>query len=134
MVIDRGILIPRAEFVHGGVYHCQLEEHGFRWTAVTIHLNVIGPAPSSVPAPGSAQSWFLDVMSLIHPSDLKKRCRELNHRRHGNRERERHRGRKRGDRHREGGRSGGGGGGGEGRGRKNRSKAPTSAQRLPRST
>ncbi|XP_041954511.1 sema domain, immunoglobulin domain (Ig), short basic domain, secreted, (semaphorin) 3H isoform X1 [Alosa sapidissima] len=132
VVIDRGILIPRAELVHGGVYHCQLEEHGFHWTAVTIHLNVIGPALVSIPAPGSTQSWFQDVMSLIHPSDLKQRCRELNQRHHGNRERERHRGRKRGDRHREGGRSGGGGG--EGRGRKNRSKAPTSAQRQPRST
>ncbi|XP_012682839.1 sema domain, immunoglobulin domain (Ig), short basic domain, secreted, (semaphorin) 3H isoform X4 [Clupea harengus] len=131
VVIDRGILIPRAEPVHGGVYHCQLEEHGFHWTAVTIHLRVVGPALLSVPAPGPGQSWYQDVMSLIHPGDLKQRCRELSRRRHGNRER--NQGRKRGERHREGGR-GGGGGGGEGRGRKSRSKPPTSAQRLPRNT
>ncbi|XP_063064085.1 sema domain, immunoglobulin domain (Ig), short basic domain, secreted, (semaphorin) 3H [Engraulis encrasicolus] len=141
VVIDRGILIPRAEPAHRGVYHCQLEEHGFHWTAVTIHLTVAGPAfMPAVPASGPSQSWFQDVMSLIHPAELRQRCRELGlQRRHGHRERERererHRGRKRGDRHREGGRSGGGGGGGgEGRGRKSRSKAPTSAQRLPRST
>lgn len=123
-VIDKGILIPRAELSHGGVYHCQLEEHGFHWTAVTIHLKVIGPGLVSIPVSGSGLSWFQDVMSLIHPGDLKQRCRELSQRRHSNRERDRHRGRKRGDRHR----------GGEGRGRKNRSKTPSSLERLPRST
>ncbi|KAJ8257386.1 hypothetical protein GJAV_G00185050 [Gymnothorax javanicus] len=41
VVIDRGILIRRAEPDHSGVYHCRLEEHGFSWTAVTVQLRVL---------------------------------------------------------------------------------------------
>ncbi|XP_030640157.1 sema domain, immunoglobulin domain (Ig), short basic domain, secreted, (semaphorin) 3H [Chanos chanos] len=126
VVIDTGILIPRAELNHGGVYHCQLEEHGFRWTAVTIHLNVWSPSAYSIP--GSAQPWYQDVMALIHPTNLEQRCKELNRRRHGNRSRERNRERKRGDRHKNGGR----GSREKGRGRKSRSKSQATALRTPR--
>ncbi|KAI7797588.1 putative sema domain [Triplophysa rosa] len=124
IVIDRGILIPQAELHHGGVYHCQLEEHGFRWTAVTIRLIVWSPALH--PTLGSAQPWYQDVMALINHSKLERHCKELSHKHKQEK--------KRAERHRHRGR------GGEretekekGRGRKNRSRMHNSAQRLPRS-
>ncbi|KAJ8393464.1 hypothetical protein AAFF_G00059370, partial [Aldrovandia affinis] len=43
VVIDRGVVIRRAEPGHSGVYHCRLEEHGFSWTAVTVQLSVMSP-------------------------------------------------------------------------------------------
>ncbi|KAG9336052.1 hypothetical protein JZ751_003318 [Albula glossodonta] len=123
VVIDRGVLIRRAEPGHGGVYHCQLEEHGFSWTAVTVQLSVIGP--------GSAGAW---------PAAGLQQCQGRRRHRSKNRKRadgadgqsEKHRGH-------EGGGGGGGGGGGEGGGagkgggRKSRSKPPPPAQRAPRS-
>ncbi|XP_073723924.1 sema domain, immunoglobulin domain (Ig), short basic domain, secreted, (semaphorin) 3H isoform X2 [Misgurnus anguillicaudatus] len=135
VVIDRGILIPRAELNHGGVYHCQLEEHKFRWTAVTIRLIVWSPAQR--PAISSAQPWYQDVMALIKPSKLERRCKELSQR-YINKEIGNHRHNKQElnkvEHHRNRGR------GGEkeaekekGRGRKNRSRMQNSAQRVPRS-
>ncbi|KAJ8265141.1 hypothetical protein COCON_G00142400 [Conger conger] len=47
VVIDRGIVIRWAEPGHSGVYHCQLEEHGFSWTAVRVQLSVLGPSSRS---------------------------------------------------------------------------------------
>ncbi|XP_016331350.1 semaphorin-3ab-like [Sinocyclocheilus anshuiensis] len=126
VVIDRGILIPRAELNHGGVYHCQLEEHGFRWTAVTIRLIVWSPTFVS------AQPWYQDVMALINHGKLERHCKELSQH-HNNKESGNHKhnkqDRKRADRHRHRG----GGEKEKGRGRKNRSRMQGSAQRLPRS-
>ncbi|XP_028850161.1 sema domain, immunoglobulin domain (Ig), short basic domain, secreted, (semaphorin) 3H isoform X2 [Denticeps clupeoides] len=127
VLTDRGILISRAELVHGGVYHCQLEEHGFHWTSVTIRLSVFSHASNL--ALDSPQPWFQDVMALIHPSNLKQRCRELNHGRRGNRERDRRGERKQGER--EEGKSGGGAD--KRKGRKSRSKVHPAPQRSPRS-
>lgn len=128
VVIDRGILIPRTELNHGGVYHCQLEEHQFRWTAVTIRLIVWSPVLQ--PFLGTAQPWYQDVMALINHSKLERHCKQLSHR-HNNQESGNHKhdkpDRKRADRHR------GGGEKEKGRGRKHRSRMQSSAQRLPRS-
>ncbi|KAG7472645.1 hypothetical protein MATL_G00111130 [Megalops atlanticus] len=138
IVIDRGVLIRRAETWHSGVYHCQLEEHGFRWTAVTVHLSVIssrGPNQWHQPSPAhSAQASYQGVMEQY--------CQQLGRRRHRSRNRkkgdtadaesERHGGEGGG-----GGRRGGGGGGGAGGrgggGRKSRSKPQPPAIRSPRS-
>ncbi|KAG9270901.1 semaphorin-3F-like [Astyanax mexicanus] len=132
VVIDRGILIPRAELNHGGIYHCQLEEHSFRWTAVTIRLTVWNPAQRF--APDSAQPWYQDVMSLIHPGNLELYCKELGKRRHGTnafkQPDQNKRDKKRGDKHKPGGK------GGErerGKGRKNRSRMDHLGSRSPRS-
>uniref|UniRef100_A0A8C1YQC7 Sema domain, immunoglobulin domain (Ig), short basic domain, secreted, (semaphorin) 3H n=1 Tax=Cyprinus carpio TaxID=7962 RepID=A0A8C1YQC7_CYPCA len=126
VVIDRGILIPRAELNHGGVYHCQLEEHGFRWTAVTIRLIVWSPTFVS------AQPWYQDVMALINHGKLERHCKELSQR-HSNKGSGNHKhnkqDRKRADRHRHRG----GAEKEKGRGRKNRSQMQISAKRLPRS-
>ncbi|KAA0714001.1 Semaphorin-3ab Semaphorin-1B [Triplophysa tibetana] len=134
IVIDRGLLIPQAELHHGGVYHCQLEEHGFRWTAVTIRLIVWRPALHHTL--GSAQPWYQDVMALINHSKLERHCKELSHR-NNNKESGNHKHKqekKKAENHRHRGR------GGEretekekGRGRKNRSRMHNSAQRVPRS-
>ncbi|XP_051509937.1 sema domain, immunoglobulin domain (Ig), short basic domain, secreted, (semaphorin) 3H isoform X2 [Myxocyprinus asiaticus] len=134
VIIDRGILIPRAQLNHGGVYHCQLEEHRFRWTAVTIHLIVWSPALH--PTHGSTQPWYQDVMALINHGKLERHCKEHSQRQN-NKESGNHKhnkqDRKRGDRSKH---RGGGERGGEkekGRGRKNRSRMQSSAQRVPRS-
>ncbi|XP_016095092.1 semaphorin-3A-like [Sinocyclocheilus grahami] len=130
VVIDRGILIRQAELNHGGIYHCQLEEHGFRWTAVTVRLIVWSPAlhPTLV----SSQPWYQDVMALINHGKLERHCKEFSQR-HNNKESGNHKhnkqDRKRADRHRHRG----GGEKEKGRGRKNRSRMQSSAQRLPRS-
>eukprot|EP00064_Thunnus_orientalis_P018923 superscaffoldBa00004525_g19032 len=96
IVIERGVLIRRAELSHGGVYHCQVEEHGYHWTAVTIRLAVWSPSANrllaswsspSYQSPGT-QPWSEDVMPLINPRNLGQHCRALgyrpprNHRRH----------------------------------------------------
>ena len=101
VVVDRGILIRRAEPGHSGVYHCQLEEHGFHWTAVTVRLSVWSTAPRTATSwsltnpstgspPGSAQPWYQDVMAMIHPSSMEQHCLSLGYRRprhrHPNRE------------------------------------------------
>ncbi|XP_056320349.1 sema domain, immunoglobulin domain (Ig), short basic domain, secreted, (semaphorin) 3H isoform X2 [Danio aesculapii] len=132
VVIDRGILIPRAELNHAGVYHCQLEEHGFRWTAVTVRLTVWSPVLH--PSLGATQPWYQDVMALINHSKLERHCKELSQR-HNSRESTNHRAnkqdRKRAERHRH--RGGGGEKKEKGKGRKHRSRMQSSAQRLPRS-
>ncbi|XP_029974338.1 sema domain, immunoglobulin domain (Ig), short basic domain, secreted, (semaphorin) 3H isoform X2 [Salarias fasciatus] len=147
VVIERGVLIRRAELSHGGVYHCQVEEHGYHWTAVTVRLAVWSPSTNRLLASwsGSAyqnagsQPWYDDVMALIHPANLGQHCKALgyrpprNHRRHGDFLVELHKEKERGEKHKHGGgRGGGGGGGGGGRaaGRKSRSKPQ---QRAPRS-
>ncbi|CAB1336291.1 unnamed protein product [Coregonus sp. 'balchen'] len=142
VVIERGVLIRRAEMGHSGVYHCQLEEHGFRWTTVTIRLSVWSPSralswsPSNTnPSPDASQPWYQDVMALIHPSSLEKHCQRLGFRQRRNRNRDQDKTKDsdhktgdgpRGERHKHGGRGGDGGGGR----RKSRSKPQ---QRSPRS-
>ncbi|MCJ8734819.1 hypothetical protein PDJAM_G00239710 [Pangasius djambal] len=132
VVIDRGILIPRAELNHGGIYHCQLEEHGFRWTAVTIRLSVWSPSRHTIA--DSTQPWYQDVMTLIRHRDLEHYCKELGKQRLDHkktREKEQAQERKRGNGQKHGGERG------EkerGKGRKNRSKMGSSASRSPRST
>ncbi|KAI4874545.1 hypothetical protein NFI96_029022 [Prochilodus magdalenae] len=133
VVIDRGILIPKAELNHGGIYHCQLEEHGFHWTAVTIRLSVWNPAQRFTPDSPS-QPWYQDVMTLVHQGNLEQYCKELAQGRHdsrGSKEAEQKRDKKKGDKHKHGGK------GREkerGKGRKNRSKMDNLASRSPRST
>ncbi|KAM3834073.1 semaphorin-3A-like, partial [Diretmus argenteus] len=137
VVIEQGILIRRAELSYGGVYHCQLEEHGFHWTAATVHLSVWSPSANPVLASWSGpsrQPWYQDVMALIHPGNLNQHCRALGyrppriHHRHGDVGRN-NKESQRGERHKHGG-GRGGGGGGRGAGRKSRSKPQ---QRAPRS-
>uniref|UniRef100_A0A8C9RVW0 Sema domain, immunoglobulin domain (Ig), short basic domain, secreted, (semaphorin) 3H n=1 Tax=Scleropages formosus TaxID=113540 RepID=A0A8C9RVW0_SCLFO len=121
VTIDRGLLIRRAELSHSGVYHCQLEEHGFHWTAVIVKLGVVSPSSAGLP--------FQDALALGQ------RCAELSSRPYQDR------GRKKGgdsggqkQKNHGKGRGGGGGVGGVGgRGRKSRSKAHTPGPRLPRS-
>lgn len=142
VVIERGVLIRRAELSHGGVYHCQVEEHGYHWTAVTVRLAVWSPSANRLLASWSASSyqsagtqpWYENVMALIHPGNLGQHCKALgyrpprNHHRHGDTKAELH---KEKERHKHGGgRGGGGGGGGRAAGRKSRSKLQ---QRAPRS-
>ncbi|KAJ8015903.1 hypothetical protein DPEC_G00001520 [Dallia pectoralis] len=141
VVIERGVLIRRAETAHSGVYHCQLEEHGFRWTAVTVRLSVWSPYRALTwsmknfnPGLDVPQPWYQDVMALIHPSRLQQHCQRLGfrHRRNRKHDQEQTKNPKtkdglRGERHKHGGH---GGGGGKGGGRKSRSKPQ---QRSPRS-
>uniref|UniRef100_A0A3Q3JMR8 Sema domain, immunoglobulin domain (Ig), short basic domain, secreted, (semaphorin) 3H n=1 Tax=Monopterus albus TaxID=43700 RepID=A0A3Q3JMR8_MONAL len=144
VVIERGVLIRQAELSHGGVYHCQVEEHGYHWTAVTVRLAVWSPSVSRVLASWSGSSyqsagtqpWYEDVMALIHPGNLGQHCRALgyrpprNHNRHGDIRVELNKEKGRGERHKQGGGRGGGGGRGRAAGRKSRSKPQ---QRAPRS-
>ncbi|XP_010894114.1 sema domain, immunoglobulin domain (Ig), short basic domain, secreted, (semaphorin) 3H isoform X2 [Esox lucius] len=139
VVIERGVLIRRAETAHSGVYHCQLEEHGFRWTAVTVRLSVWSPYralawSTSNPNPSLdvSQPWYQDVMALIHPSRLQQHCQRLGFRQRRNRKPDQEQTKNpktadgpRGERHKHEG------GGGRGGGRKSRSKPQ---QRSPRST
>lgn len=145
VVIERGILIRQAELSHGGVYHCQVEEHGYHWTAVTVRLTVWSPLADRLLASWSGslyrssgtQRWYEDVMALIHPGNIGQHCQALgyrpprNQRRHGAISMGLYK--EKGERHKHGGgRARGGGGGGRGRavGRKSRSKPQ---QRAPRS-
>lgn len=147
VVIERGILIRQAELSHGGVYHCQVEEHGYHWTAVTVRLTVWSPLADRLLASWSGslyrssgtQRWYEDVMALIHPGNIGQHCQALgyrpprNQRRHGAISTGLYKEKEKGERHKHGGgRGGGGGGGGRGRavGRKSRSKPQ---QRAPRS-
>uniref|UniRef100_A0A8C6LM18 Sema domain, immunoglobulin domain (Ig), short basic domain, secreted, (semaphorin) 3H n=1 Tax=Nothobranchius furzeri TaxID=105023 RepID=A0A8C6LM18_NOTFU len=146
VVIERGVLIRRAELSHGGIYHCQVEEHGYHWTAVTVRLAVWSPSANHILASmaGSSyqntgtQPWYEDVMALIHPGNLGQHCRALgyrpprNQRHHTDFMVPTHKEKVRGDKPKHGGGRGGGGGGGGGRtvGRKSRSKPQ---QRAPRS-
>ncbi|XP_035236736.1 sema domain, immunoglobulin domain (Ig), short basic domain, secreted, (semaphorin) 3H [Anguilla anguilla] len=126
VVIDRGVLIRRAEPGHSGTYHCQLEEHGFSWTAVTVQLRVLSSS--------SGSSWSMADQQ---------HCEQQGRRRYRNKNRKRMDGAENNSQgHR---RPGGGirGGGGEeggaakvergGGGRKSRSKPQPLAQRSPRS-
>lgn len=142
VVIERGVLIRQAELSHGGVYHCQVEEHGYHWTAVTVRLSVWSPSANRLLASlssspyqsGGTQPWYEDVMALIHPGNLGQHCKELgyrpprNHHRHSNIVLEPNKEKGKGERHKHGG--GKGGGGGRAAGRKSRSKPQ---QRAPRS-
>ncbi|XP_061636263.1 sema domain, immunoglobulin domain (Ig), short basic domain, secreted, (semaphorin) 3H isoform X1 [Phyllopteryx taeniolatus] len=140
VVIERGVLIRRAELSHGGVYHCQVEEHGYHWTAVTVHLAVWSPSSERLTTTWSASShqpWYSDSMTLVHPRNLGQHCRALgyrpprNRRRHSDLVAKAAKEKERAERHKHGGeRGGGGGGGGRAAGRKSRSKPQ---QRAPRS-
>lgn len=145
VVFERGILIRQAELSHGGVYHCQVEEHGYHWTAVTVRLSIWSPSADRLLASWSSSSyqsrgtqpWYEDVMALIHPGNLGQHCQAIgyrpprNHRRKGDIMVETKKEKEKGERHKHGGgRAGGGGGGGRAVGRKSRSKPQ---QRAPRS-
>ncbi|XP_017266843.1 sema domain, immunoglobulin domain (Ig), short basic domain, secreted, (semaphorin) 3H [Kryptolebias marmoratus] len=141
VVIERGVLIRRAELSHGGIYHCQVEEHGYHWTAVTVRLAVWSPSANRVLASLAASSyqstgtqpWYEDVMALIHPGNLGQHCKALGYRPPRNQRHHNdflvvpHKEKERGDKHKHGG---GRGGGGRTVGRKSRSKPQ---QRAPRS-
>lgn len=95
LVFDRGVLIRRAELSHGGVYHCQVQEHGYHWTAVTVRLAVWSPSANRLLASLSASAyhstgpWYEEVMALIHPGNIGQHCKALGyrppkgHRKHG---------------------------------------------------
>ncbi|KAM9828011.1 sema domain, immunoglobulin domain (Ig), short basic domain, secreted, (semaphorin) 3H isoform 1-T1 [Syngnathus typhle] len=136
VVIERGVLIRRAELSHSGVYHCQVEEHGYHWTAVTVHLAVWSPSAERLMTSWSASShqpWYGDAMTLVHPRNLGQHCRALGYRPPRNRHRDTvvqgAKEKARAERHKHGG-GRGGGGGGRSAGRKSRSKPQ---QRTPRS-
>uniref|UniRef100_A0A3Q3EUC1 Sema domain, immunoglobulin domain (Ig), short basic domain, secreted, (semaphorin) 3H n=1 Tax=Labrus bergylta TaxID=56723 RepID=A0A3Q3EUC1_9LABR len=132
VVIERGVLIRQAELSHSGVYHCQVEEHGYHWTAVTVRLAVWSPSANSLLASWSSpsyqsagiQPWYEDVMALVHPGNIGQHCRALgyrpprNHRRHSDITVKPNKEKERGERHKHGG--GRAGGGGEGRRRRRR--------------
>ncbi|XP_077370979.1 sema domain, immunoglobulin domain (Ig), short basic domain, secreted, (semaphorin) 3H isoform X2 [Festucalex cinctus] len=140
VVIERGVLIRRAELSHSGVYHCQVEEHGYHWTSVTVHLAVWSPSAERLMTAWSDSSrhqpWYGDAMMLVHPRNLGQHCRALgyrpprNHRRHGDTAVQAAKEKARAERHKHGGGKGGGAGGGRAAGRKSRSKPQ---QRAPRS-
>ncbi|XP_028266559.1 sema domain, immunoglobulin domain (Ig), short basic domain, secreted, (semaphorin) 3H isoform X2 [Parambassis ranga] len=137
VVIEQGILIRRADLSHGGVYHCQVKEHGYHWTVVTIRLAVWRASHHLVYQNAGTQPWYEDVMTLIHPGTLGQQCKALgyrpprNHRRHGNFNMEPKQEKEKRERHKHGGGEGGGGGGRvRAAGRKSRSKPQ---QRAPRS-
>ncbi|XP_041080783.1 semaphorin-3A-like isoform X2 [Polyodon spathula] len=85
ILIEQGILIRRAEPAHSGTYYCQLEEHGFRWTALRVQLTVMSPereggAWEHPPAPMShgQQPWYRDIMTLInYPSKMDDYCEQV---------------------------------------------------------
>ncbi|KAG8002833.1 Semaphorin-3A, partial [Nibea albiflora] len=121
VVIERGVLIRKAELSHGGVYHCQVEEHGYHWTAVTVRLAIWSPSANRLLTSWSSSSyqttgpqpWYEDVMPLIHRGNLGQHCRALgyrpprNHRRHGDIKMEPNKEKERGERHKHGGGGGG---------------------------
>ena len=143
VVIERGILIRQAELSHGGVYHCQVEEHGYHWTAVTVRLTVWSPLANRLLASWSGslyqstgtQHWYEDVMALIHPGNIGQHCQAMgyrpprNQRRHGDISMGLYKEKEKGERHKHGG-GRARGGGGRAAGRKSRSKPQ---QRAPRS-
>uniref|UniRef100_A0A3Q2YPI3 Sema domain, immunoglobulin domain (Ig), short basic domain, secreted, (semaphorin) 3H n=1 Tax=Hippocampus comes TaxID=109280 RepID=A0A3Q2YPI3_HIPCM len=133
VVIERGVLIRRAELSHSGVYHCQVEEHGYHWTAVTVHLAIWSPSAERLITTWSASShqpWYGDAMTLVHPRNLGQHCLALGYRPPRNRRRHSDavvvavKEKARGEKHNHGGGRGGGAG------RKSRSKPQ---QRAPRS-
>ncbi|KAM6976474.1 sema domain, immunoglobulin domain (Ig), short basic domain, secreted, (semaphorin) 3H [Aplochiton taeniatus] len=153
VLIEQGVLIRRAEAAHSGVYHCQLEEHGFHWTAVTVRLSVWTPSSPAhiswsnptnhnllLPS-GSIQPWYEDVMAVIHPNNLEQHCQDLGYRpprknrhRHGvkkpstNHDKEQQKGGgPKGERHKHGGRGEGQRGGGRNSRSKPQQRAPRSA-------
>ncbi|XP_066553789.1 sema domain, immunoglobulin domain (Ig), short basic domain, secreted, (semaphorin) 3H isoform X2 [Amia ocellicauda] len=136
VLIDRGVLIRRAEAAHSGVYHCQLEEHSFRWTAVRVKLTVLSPAlPPRPPGPAHSPArfahphpqnlWYQDVMTLIdYPSKMDLYCEQV----------WRRQGKKKNKKWKLGKLKPGGEPRGGGGGRKSRSKPEPQALRSPRST
>ncbi|XP_069045708.1 sema domain, immunoglobulin domain (Ig), short basic domain, secreted, (semaphorin) 3H isoform X2 [Lepisosteus oculatus] len=141
VLIDRGVLIRRAEPAHSGIYHCQLEEHGFRWTAVRVRLSVLSPARAEPPAPPAPltypqQLWYQDVMNLISspsPSKMDLYCEQVWGRAGKKKNRKKWRLGAGGQGGHGGRGSNGGGGGGGGGGRKSRSRPEPVALRSPRS-
>ncbi|XP_058844279.1 semaphorin-3A-like [Acipenser ruthenus] len=85
VLIEQGILIRRAEPAHSGTYYCQLEEHGFRWTALRVQLSVMSPEREGAawehpPSPMShgQQPWYRDIMTLInYPSKMDDYCEQV---------------------------------------------------------
>ncbi|XP_069499299.1 semaphorin-3A-like [Ambystoma mexicanum] len=89
VLISQGLVIRRAELRHAGIYHCQIEEEGFRWTLLKVHLIVIPGDQALHPRDpkvrghskehnGSHQPWYKDLMNLInYPSKMDFYCEQV---------------------------------------------------------
>ncbi|XP_078518007.1 semaphorin-3A-like isoform X1 [Lissotriton helveticus] len=87
--IAQGLVIRHVDAHHAGTYHCQLEEEGFQWTLLKIHLVVIpggqAPHPREARVKGhlkergnSHYPWYKDLMNLIsHPSKMDVYCEQM---------------------------------------------------------
>ncbi|XP_043564482.1 sema domain, immunoglobulin domain (Ig), short basic domain, secreted, (semaphorin) 3H isoform X1 [Chiloscyllium plagiosum] len=94
--IEQGLLIRQTDRRDAGTYHCQIEDHGFRWTLLKLRLHVIpaeqmvnlhasleqlaGPVKDrSLLGPGhSPQPWYKSIMTLInYPSKMDFYCEQV---------------------------------------------------------
>uniref|UniRef100_A0A4W3KL10 Sema domain, immunoglobulin domain (Ig), short basic domain, secreted, (semaphorin) 3H n=1 Tax=Callorhinchus milii TaxID=7868 RepID=A0A4W3KL10_CALMI len=150
--IEQGLLIRQIDRRDAGVYHCEIEDHGFRWTLVKVQLLVVsanqlgnlyegdiragGPIKErSLPnVTRGVHPWYKDIMALInYPSKMDFYCervwqRDLKKKRNKLRLNKNHRNAESNGRKRMLG--GGGGGGG---GRRNKNKDHSKYVRSPRS-
>ncbi|XP_048403716.1 sema domain, immunoglobulin domain (Ig), short basic domain, secreted, (semaphorin) 3H isoform X1 [Stegostoma tigrinum] len=94
--IEQGLLIRQTDRQDAGTYHCQIEDHGFRWTLLKLQLHVIpagqmvnlhesveqlaGPVKDhTLLGPGhSPQPWYKNIMTLInYPSKMDFYCEQV---------------------------------------------------------
>ncbi|XP_072328250.1 sema domain, immunoglobulin domain (Ig), short basic domain, secreted, (semaphorin) 3H [Scyliorhinus torazame] len=94
--IEQGLLIRHIDLRDAGVYHCQIEDHGFRWTLLKLRLHVVtadqvvnlhegddhsaGPVKDrSLLDPGrGTQPWYKNIMTLInYPSKMDFYCEQV---------------------------------------------------------
>uniref|UniRef100_A0A4W3K0A5 Sema domain, immunoglobulin domain (Ig), short basic domain, secreted, (semaphorin) 3H n=1 Tax=Callorhinchus milii TaxID=7868 RepID=A0A4W3K0A5_CALMI len=130
--IEQGLLIRQIDRRDAGVYHCEIEDHGFRWTLVKVQLLVVKRSLPNVTR--GVHPWYKDIMALInYPSKMDFYCervwqRDLKKKRNKLRLNKNHRNAESNGRKRMLG--GGGGGGG---GRRNKNKDHSKYVRSPRS-
>ncbi|XP_032892656.1 semaphorin-3A-like [Amblyraja radiata] len=94
--IEQGLLIRQIDHQDAGVYHCQIEDHGLRWTLMKVRLNVVtadllanlyegegqpaGPMKdrSLLGTSHSVQPWYKNIMTLInYPSKMDFYCEQV---------------------------------------------------------
>ncbi|XP_067855053.1 sema domain, immunoglobulin domain (Ig), short basic domain, secreted, (semaphorin) 3H [Heptranchias perlo] len=94
--IEQGLLIRQIDPRDAGIYHCQIEDHGFRWTLLKVQLHVVtadqlvnlqesdsrsaGPLKdrSLLGLGHGAQPWYKNIMTLInYPSKMDFYCEQV---------------------------------------------------------
>ncbi|XP_041047524.1 sema domain, immunoglobulin domain (Ig), short basic domain, secreted, (semaphorin) 3H isoform X1 [Carcharodon carcharias] len=94
--IEQGLLIRQVNHWDAGVYHCQIEDHGFRWTLLKLRLHVVtadqvvnlhdgddhsaGPVKdhSLLDPSHGTQPWYKNIMTLInYPSKVDFYCEQV---------------------------------------------------------